>query len=120
MLAKMDIEQTYRMVPIHPQDCCLLGMTWEGEMYVDKTLPFGLRSAPIISALAWMMLCKGVSIVDHYIDDFITAGRPRSMKCHNNLQIMLETCDNTRYTGIEIDTMAMQLRLPSDKLARLK
>ena len=141
MLAKMDIKQAYRMVPIHPQDRRLLGMRWEGKVYVDKTLPFGLRSAPIIfsalaDALAWMMLHKGVSFVDHYIDDFITAGRPRSMECHNNLQIMLETCDNTGtpvepdktegpstvlvFLGIEIDTMAMQLRLPSDKLARLK
>ena len=101
ILAKMDIEQAYRMVPIHPQDCRLLGMRWEGKVYVDKTLPFGLRSAPIISALAWMMLRKGVSFVDHYIDDFITAGRPRSMKCHNNLQIILETCDNTGHVSLQ-------------------
>ena len=141
MLAKMDIKQAYRMVPIHPQDRHLLGMRWEGKVYVDKTLPFGLRSAPIIfsalaDALAWMMLRKGVSFVDHYIDDFITAGRPRSMECHNNLQTMLETCDSTGtpvepdktegpstvlvFLGIEIDTTAMQLRLPADKLARLK
>lgn len=96
MLAKMDIKQAYRMVPIHPQDRRLLGMRWEGKVYVDKTLPFGLRSAPIIfsalaDALAWMMQCRGVSFVDHYIDDFITAGSPRSMECHNNLQVMLET-----------------------------
>ena len=82
------------------------------------------------------MLRKGVSFVDHYIDDFVTASRPRSMECHNNLQIMLETCDNTGtpvepdktegpstvlvFLGIKIDTMAMQLRLPLGKLARLK
>ena len=39
MLAKMDIKQAYRMVPIHPQDRRLLGMRWEGVVYVDKTLP---------------------------------------------------------------------------------
>ena len=141
MLAKMDIKQAYRMVPIHPQDRRLLGMRWEGVVYVDKTLPFGLRSAPIIfsalaDALAWMMASRGVSFVDHYIDDFITAGRPTSTECHNNLQIMLETCGSTGtpvepdktegpstvlvFLGIEIDTVAMQLRLPQEKLIRIK
>ena len=58
------------------------------------------------------------------------------MDCHNNLQIRLEACDNTgtwvepdktegpctvlMFLGIEMGTMAMQLRLPSDKLSRLK
>ena len=138
MLAKMDIKQTYRMVPIHPQDCHLLGMRWEGMVYVDKTLPFGLQSAPIIfsalaDALAWMMASRGVSFVNHYIDDFITAGRPNSMECHDNLWIMLETCGRTGmpvepdktespstvlvFLGIEIDTVA---RLPQEKLVHLK
>ena len=58
MLAKMDIKQAYRMMPIHPQDRHLLGMRWEGKVYVDKTLSFGLRSAPIIfSALADTLAC---------------------------------------------------------------
>ncbi len=30
MLVEMDIKQAYKMVPIHPQDCYLLGMRWEG------------------------------------------------------------------------------------------
>lgn len=95
MLAKMDIKQVYRMVPIHPQDRRLLGMRWEGRVYVDKILPFGLHSVPIIfsalaDALAWTMWRKGVSFIDHYIDDFVTAGRPRSMECHRNLQITVK------------------------------
>ena len=69
-------------------------------MYVDKTLPFGLRSAPLIfsalaDALAWIMKQKGVSFVDHYIDDFVTVGRPGAQECHNNLQMMLRTCEDT-------------------------
>ena len=77
-----------------------------------------------------------MSFVDHYIDDFITAGRPSSMECHNNLQIMLETRGSTGtpvepdkmegpsivlvFPGIEIDTVAMQLRLPQEKLICIK
>ena len=52
-MAKMDIERAYRMVSVHQQDRYLLGVQWEGQVYVDAALPFGLRSAPkIFNALA--------------------------------------------------------------------
>ena len=83
LLAKMDIWQAYRNVPIHPSDRLLLGMQWRGETFADATLPFGLRSAPLIfpaiaDALQWAMQKMGVDWVAHYIDDFITMGAPDS------------------------------------------
>ena len=61
LLGKMDIRQAYCNIPVHLEDSRLLSMQWEGNIYVDKVLPFGLRSAPIIfsavaDALQWMML----------------------------------------------------------------
>ena len=51
--SKIDIKSAYRIVPVHPEDRPLLGMRWQGKIYVDATLPFGLRSAPkIFNALA--------------------------------------------------------------------
>ena len=41
LLAKVDIESAYRLVPVHPQDHPLLAMRWEGHIYVDPMLPFG-------------------------------------------------------------------------------
>ena len=38
LLAKLDIKQAYRMIPVHPQDRLLLGMEWEEYVYVDKYL----------------------------------------------------------------------------------
>ena len=60
LLAKMDIKQAYRNVPVHPKDRHLLGMLWRGEVFVDMVLPFGLRSAPLLftalaDALQWVM-----------------------------------------------------------------
>ena len=60
LLAKLDLESAYRMVPVHPDDRHLLGMEWEDSLYIDTVLPFGLRSAPkIFNALAdalwWIM-----------------------------------------------------------------
>ena len=53
MLAKIDIKNAYRVVPIHPVDRHLLAAAWRGKLFVDGALPFGLRSAPkIFTALA--------------------------------------------------------------------
>ena len=35
MLAKLDLENAYQIVPVHPDDQWLLGMEWEGGWYVD-------------------------------------------------------------------------------------
>ena len=93
MLAKMDIKQAYRMIPVHLQDRPLLGMKWQGQVFVDKALPFGLRSAPTIfsaaaDTLLWLMHQKGASVIKHYIDDFITAGKPQSEECQRNFETM--------------------------------
>lgn len=32
-LAKLDIASVYRIIPIHPDDCPLLGMRWKGSGY---------------------------------------------------------------------------------------
>jgi len=90
LLPKLDIKQAYRMIPVHPQDTLLLGMEWEEFLHINKALPSGLRSAPLIftavaDALRWVMQKRGVSYVDHYIDDFITAGKGGVQQelCHN-------------------------------------
>ena len=52
-LVKADIKAAYRMVPVHRDDQSLLGVLWDGRIYIDKMLLFGLHSAPIIfSAVA--------------------------------------------------------------------
>ena len=42
LLAKTDLENAYKQVPIHPDDFELLGFMVDGKFYYDKTLPFGL------------------------------------------------------------------------------
>ena len=90
LLAKVDVKQAYRMVLVHPEDRLLLGMSWEGALYVDTALPFGLRSAPKIfnalaGALEWMVRQEGVQWVLHYLDDFLLVGAPGSGQCEGDL-----------------------------------
>ena len=44
-LVKIDINSAYRILPIHPADRALLGISWEGQVYLDGCFPFGLWSA---------------------------------------------------------------------------
>ena len=82
-LAKADIKAAYRIVPVHPQDCQLLAMKWQGDVYIDTALPFGLQSAPklfnvIADALEWCVKEAGTKFLWQYLDDFITVGKAGS------------------------------------------
>ncbi len=139
-LVKADVKAAYRNVPVHPKDRWLLGMRWEGEVYVDGTLPFGLRSAPLIftalgDAIQWIAERKGAKWVRHYVDDFVAVGAAGSGECERSLQVFRETCmrlgmplDENKtegpaevitFLGIEIDSINMELRLTQEKLSEL-
>ena len=141
LLAKVDIKSAYRIVPVHPEDRPLLGMQWKGQLYIDTCLPFGLRSAPrIFTALAdmleWCTKEQGVAHLFRYLDDYITMGNAEAEECKANMVTLLATCSSlcvpiapdkcegpaTRltYLGIEVDTIQMQLRLPEEKLRRVR
>ena len=140
-LAKPDLKDAYRIVPVHLGDRPLLGMQWKKTLYVDMVLPFGLRSAPkIFSAVAdglmWIMHSNGALPSLHYLDDYLLLGRPATNDCGEALRTVLSLCEELgvpvapektegpkstlTFLGIEIDAQALQLRLPEDKLADLK
>ena len=93
-------------------------------------------SAVVADAMQWMMQEKGSTFVDHYIDDFIIMGRPGSDERTKNAKIMHGVCKEagapveeekskgpaTRlpFLGIEMGTLSMELRLPSEKLTQLQ
>ena len=74
LIAKIDNARTYRNIPVQPEDRFLLGMSWNGEVYIDATLPFRLRSAPKIftavgDALDLVLKAQGITWLLKYIDD---------------------------------------------------
>ena len=91
-LAKLDIVSTYRIVPVHPDDCPQLGMKWKGSLYIDTVLPFGLRSAPkvftaIADGLEWILQDRGGCDSVHYLDDYLFVGTPGTGACGRTLQL---------------------------------
>ena len=140
-LAKLDLKEAYRAVPVHPSDQRLLAVSWMDMTYLDKALPFGLRSAPklfsaLIDAMMWALWDRGVSMALHDLDDFLVLGPPDQPTCAEALATTLALCeelgfpvaeDKTEgpsttltFLGIEIDTLQLQLRLPQDKLLHLR
>ena len=141
LLAKIDIREAYRNIPVHPDDRHLLGMEWAGKTYIDCQLPFGLRSAPLLfsvvaDALEWVVYQRGISFCMHYLDDFLTVGPAQSDTCATNLQLLTETCaelgvplkqekvegpaTSMVFLGIELDTVEGTMSLPRVKLFRYR
>ena len=141
LLAKVDIQNAYRSVPVHPDDRWLLSTMWENALYIDTALPFGLRSAPkIFNALAdaveWMLKQEGIEVVLHYLDDYLLVGAPNSPECERALSILLRVFGElglpvatnksegptTRLTflGFELDSVQLEFCLPAGKVAALQ
>ena len=141
LLAKADVKAAYRNVPVHPRDRWLLGMKWEGVTFVDGTLPFGLRSAPLLftavgDALEWVATKEGAVWLRHYVDDFVAVGRKGTEECRRAMDVFKETCqrlgmplDESKeegpsevltFLGLEIDTVRMEVRLPQEKLSQMR
>ena len=141
LMAKVDIESAYRLIPVHPEDRPLQAVRWNGSIYVDPMLPFGLRSAPkifnaVADALQWHLTQVGAQNLLHYLDDYIMVGPPGSDVCHRSLQLLLAECSRMgvpiaahktegptpclTFLGIEIDAADEVLRLPAPKLQRLQ
>ena len=113
-------------------------MSWRDKLFIDTVLPFGLRLAPkifsaIADALEWVLRKQGVTYVLHYLDDYLTVGRPRSDECRQNLSTIQTICKQLGvplkvegpttsliFLGILIDTSKMELRLPEGKLVELR
>ena len=137
LMAKVDIESAYRLIPVHPQDRILQGIRCEGAVYVDPTLPFGLRSAPkifnaVADSLHWNLKQWGIEFLFHYLDDYILVAPPG---CQAWLDLLLSECSclgvpiaphkmegpttHIKFLGILRDTLRVLL-LPDDNLQRLR
>ena len=81
---------------MHSDDWNLLGMLWENSLFIDTTLPFGLRSAPkiFLAAAEWIAKQQVVTTILHYLDDFLVIGSPGSTECMANVALVLSTFEH--------------------------
>ena len=140
-MAKVNLKSAFRMCPVRKEDWHLLGMKWKDKYYVDKRLPFGLRSAPFIfntfaSTIKYILKNNyNIEHTIHYLDDYFIVGPPELPTCRKAVNTMLTVCKdlgvpvameklegpatNITFLGISINTTSMTLSLPPEKLAEL-
>lgn len=140
-MSKTDIENAYRIIPVHPTDHSLLGMCIEGKFYYDRALPMGLSYScqlfeQLSTALHWIADYKlSVSGCAHILDDFFFVA-PDYQKALIDLNAFLslmselnipikssKTCLPSTvlsFVGIELDSISMEKRLPMDKVTKIK
>ena len=128
-MAKFDVESAYRNVPV---PTFLLGKKWRGN-YLIASFIF----ASIADLLEWILKHNyRVKFLLHYLDDFHTLGPPNLPVCQNNLDFCIRLFgdrgiplhpDNLEgpstctliVLGIELDSLALQARLPRNKFERI-
>ena len=136
LLIKVDLKSAYRMVPIHSADHHLFGIRWNGMVYVDQALPFGLRSAPklfsaVADAIGWALTQAGIPLLIHYLDDLLffvhplAQGPPVLDRILDILEslgvpVAVEKIEGpatiVTFLGVLIDTSRFELRLPEPKI----
>ena len=140
LVANADIRHAFRLCPVRPADWPLLRYTWEDRVYVDLWLPFGARTSPFLfpqlaEALHWIAVhVRGCSRVLHYLDYFLA--RASHAACARDLQAFQDLCRNLgvplaserlvlptrclQFLGVTLGSSLPEIRLPPDKLARLR
>lgn len=141
-MAKTDISNAFRIIPIHPHDHEILGIKFNGCFYYDQCLPMGCASSCSIfeefsCALQWIAHTKGgITHIVHVLDDFLILSGQNKNICNQNLKTFLKLCNTLgvpikeektvyaqtimTFLGIELDTIAMEARLPLDKVLKIK
>ena len=142
LVAKADIEEAFKIIPISPKDFHKLGFSFNNCFYFGTVLPFGASSSVAIfesfaQALQWVLQHKlGVLRVSHIIDDFIFVGRKQTNECQialdtfislsNDLGVPIKHAKTVFPTtsievhGINLNTDTLSASLPPDKICALK
>ena len=136
-LAKTDIKNAFRIIPIRPQDYNLLGMCWRGLYYYDRCMPMGFSSScktfeTFSTAIEWIAQNKlHINEILHLLDDFLIIS-PTEDLCRKQLDLFLLLCSYLgipmapektvgpsqiiSFAGIELDSIFMEAHLPQEKL----
>ncbi len=138
LLYKRDLRRTYRQIPVCPGDIHHLGISWRGKTFIDRVLPFGLRSAAMIcqrvtSAVSFMLSNDEGYEVINYLDDFGGAELPdNAFHAYEALGSTLaelgldEASDKAsppsskmEFLGVLFDAANMEMRVTPDRLTEI-
>lgn len=140
-LIKRDMEAAFRNIPVSVLDWWLLAFKWNGKVYVECCLPFGLRTAPFLfnlfaEAFEWILISwLHWELVTHLLDDVVYV-----LPEHDAHKIPRREAEYVAVTdflgiprqagkdecgqvvpvfGYELDTVNFIMRLPAEKVEKL-
>ena len=135
-MAKSDIADAFRLIPLHPSQYHLTGFQFQGQFYYDKCLPMGCASSCRIfeqfsDAIQWILKQHKIDNTVKVLDDFFFA-REHFSDCNKDLQFFLSLCSRLgipvaphktlgpaqvlEFLGVQLDTINMQAELPHQKI----
>ena len=134
LMFKIDLSRYFRQIPLDPGDYSMVGYIINGELYFDKVLPMGMRTAPYIA----QRITNAVRYIHeqhkyfllNYMDDFLGAEeRDRAFKAFDHLTQLLATLrvetapdkiipPTTRieFLGITFDSTTMTIEVTQDRV----
>lgn len=141
LIAKVDIQSAFRILPIHPSCVHLFGFCFEEHFYIDKCLPMGSSySCALFEQFSTtiqevLLSCYKFHAMSHILDDFIFLSPVGSPLCQQQLDCFLTIANMVGIPikasktippttclpvhDIEVDTQFMQARLPREKLCNI-
>ena len=93
-LAKSEVKNAFRLVPIRSEDYDLLEINWQGEYYYDRCMPMGCSSScktfeMFSTALEWVAQNKlHIPYILHLLDSFLIIS-PSNESCQHQLDTFL-------------------------------
>ena len=135
---KVDLSRYFRQLPLDPGDYSLIGYIINRQIYFDKVLPMGMRSAPYIAqrvtnAISYIHRQLARFILN-YVDDFVGAElRDRIWQAYMAFtkllsRLKVETSEEKtvppttqlEFLGITFDSDTMTMEVSEEKLMAIK
>ena len=136
----IDLKDAYFTIPIHPHHYKYLRFEWNSTLFEFICLPFGLSSAPrvftkVLKPFVGSIRNKGIRLVI-YLDDMAIISSSRELSSQegaivvqileslgfiiNREKSVLIPSQKIVFLGYVIDSLAMTVSLPEEKLNKLK
>ena len=142
LLAKVDIKNSFQLIPVHPGDRHLLAMQWKNQIYIDTAVCLLDCTQNQNYSTKWLTCSPGLELrkeyncILHNLDDFLIVTPPHSPLCQHSPEKLTRLCDTlgiqmasekvegpTSFLSIfriTLDTHRMEIHLPQDKLTRIQ
>ena len=134
---KIDLSRYFRQISLDPGDYSLIGYVVGGQIYFDKVLPMGMRTAPYIAqritnAIAYIHTQLEFFLLN-YVDDFVGAEQRgkiwraftmltnllRELRVDTSPDKVVSPTTRLEFLGITFDAETMTMEISEDKLKEI-